>query len=112
MKSEEIAFVRCKYYNVIDNFNQRTMAVAKTALVQARMEPELKEKADKVFAALGLNASTAISLFYAQTVRQGGIPLELKVPNEETMEAIEELNDPEKRKNLCLLYTSPSPRDA
>ena len=71
------------------------MPVAKTILVQARIEPELKEKADEVFDALGLTASAAISLFYAQVVRHGGIPLELKAPNGETAKAIREVRGPE-----------------
>jgi DNA-damage-inducible protein J len=71
----------------------------KSATVQARMEPELKERADAILAALGINASTAISLYYAQIVRHRGIPLELKALNEETQAAIRELKDPTFRKS-------------
>ncbi len=69
--------------------------MTKTALVQVRMEPELKKQADAVLASLGINASAAISLFYSQMVRQRGIPFELKVPNESLQEAMRELEDPE-----------------
>ncbi len=71
--------------------------MSKTVTVQARMEPKLKKQADKILAALGINATTAITLFYTQMVRQRGIPLELKVPNDETMAAIDELQDPNYR---------------
>lgn len=73
--------------------------MSKSATVQARMEPELKEKADAILSALGINASTAITLFYSQIVRHGGIPLELKAPNAETVAAIRELKDPAFRKS-------------
>ncbi len=73
--------------------------MSKSVTVQARMEPELKEKADVILAALGINATTAITLFYSQIVRHRGIPLELKVPNEETLAAIRELKDPAFRKS-------------
>jgi DNA-damage-inducible protein J len=72
--------------------------MSKSVTVQARMEPELKEKADIILASLGINATTAITLFYSQIVRHRGIPLELKVPNEETLAAIQELKDPAFRK--------------
>jgi DNA-damage-inducible protein J len=75
------------------------LLMSKSVTVQARMEPELKAKADVILASLGINASTAISLFYAQIVRHRGIPLELKAPNEETVAAINELKDPTFRKN-------------
>lgn len=73
--------------------------MTKTVTVQARMEPKLKEQADAILASLGMNATTAITLFYTQMVRHRGIPLELKVPNEELLAAIAEAKDPEFRKN-------------
>ncbi len=74
--------------------------MTKSAIVQARMEPGLKQEADAILATLGLNATTAITLFYTQVVQQGGIPLELKVPNDETIDAINELRAPNRRENL------------
>jgi DNA-damage-inducible protein J len=71
--------------------------MSKTVTVQARMEPKLKDQADKILAGLGINATTAITLFYTQMVRQQGIPLELKVPNDETLAAMQELQDPQFR---------------
>jgi DNA-damage-inducible protein J len=73
--------------------------MSKSVTVQARMEPELKEKADAILASLGINATTAITLFYTQVVRHRGIPLELKVPNKETVAAMHELKDPAFRKS-------------
>jgi DNA-damage-inducible protein J len=74
--------------------------MSKTAVVQARMEPQLKAEADAVLAALGINATTAITLFYSQLVRHRGIPLELKVPNEGVIDAMRELKEPARRAKL------------
>jgi DNA-damage-inducible protein J len=74
--------------------------MSKSAVVQARMEPELKAEADAVLAALGINATTAITLFYTQVVRHRGIPLELKVPNDAVVAAMRELKDPAARSKL------------
>jgi DNA-damage-inducible protein J len=66
---------------------------------EARIEPGLKKEADAILAAIGMNATTAITLFYTQMVRHRGFPLELKIPNDETLEAMREVRDPEFRKN-------------
>lgn len=48
-----------------------------TVNVNIRMEKELKKQAEKLFADLGLNMSTAINVFIRQAVSYGGIPFEV-----------------------------------
>ena len=67
----------------------------KTSSVRARMEPEVKEKAEQVFRQLGLSTSEAINLFFRQVQLQRGLPFELRVPNAETREAIREVYENE-----------------
>ena len=57
-----------------------------------RTDSEIKAAADKIFAALGLDMSTAVNIFLRQAIRQGGLPFEVKldIPNETTAAAIEE----------------------
>lgn len=57
-----------------------------------RTDKEVKLAAEKIFEELGLNMTTAINIFLRQTIRENGIPFELKlsVPNETTAAAIEE----------------------
>ena len=72
----------------------------KTTKLNIRTDIFTKEHAEKIFNQLGLNISTAINMFLIATIRENGIPFELKIdtPNKETIEAIEEgrkiLNDP------------------
>lgn len=40
--------------------------MSKSEVVKARVEPEVKEQAEKVFRQLGLNTTQAITLFYKQ----------------------------------------------
>ncbi|WP_461247009.1 type II toxin-antitoxin system RelB/DinJ family antitoxin [Treponema sp. R6D11] len=47
------------------------------AQVNIRIDDELKARADNIFNELGLNMSTAFTMFIRQTIRQGGIPFEL-----------------------------------
>ena len=57
-----------------------------------RTDTDIKESAEKIFAELGLNMSSAVNIFLRQTIRENGIPFRLKldVPTKETAAAIEE----------------------
>lgn len=54
--------------------------MAKTANLYARIEPEVKEQAEGILAALGIPVSNAINMFYKQIILQRGIPFEMKLP--------------------------------
>ena len=54
--------------------------MAKTATLYARIEPEVKEQAENILAALGIPASNAINMFYKQIILQRGLPFEVKMP--------------------------------
>ena len=62
--------------------------MAKTEMIRARVEPDLKQDAEKVFSTLGLSATEAITLFYKQVALRQGLPFTVKIPNAETREAI------------------------
>lgn len=57
-----------------------------------RMDSEVKKQAEELFSKLGINMTTAINIFLKQSIREHGIPFELKlnVPNNETVAAINE----------------------
>ena len=57
-----------------------------------RTDKDVKIAAEKIFEELGLNMTTAVNIFLRQTIRENGIPFELKlnVPNDVTAAAIEE----------------------
>jgi DNA-damage-inducible protein J len=63
-----------------------------TALVQARIEPELKDDVDAVLSANGLDIPTAIRIFFAKVRQVGGIPFEVRSYNAETIATMEEAN--------------------
>ena len=62
----------------------------KTAMISARIDPELKHGAEKVFRELGLTATQAITLFYKQVELGRGLPFAVRVPNAVTVEALEQ----------------------
>lgn len=72
----------------------------RSATLQVRMPEELKKEANDILSALGLTASEAVNIFYSQIVLNNGIPFEIKLPNKETREAIEEARSGKKTKRF------------
>ncbi|WP_041641240.1 type II toxin-antitoxin system RelB/DinJ family antitoxin [Magnetococcus marinus] len=62
--------------------------MAKTEMIRARVELETKQAAEDIFRTLGISASEAITMFYRQVALHHGIPFEVKIPNTETIEAL------------------------
>lgn len=63
-----------------------------TTNLNIRTDKDVKMAAEKIFDELGLNMTTAINIFLRQTIRENGIPFELRLntPNTTTVAAIEE----------------------
>ncbi|MBL7576052.1 DNA-damage-inducible protein J [Peptoniphilus asaccharolyticus DSM 20463] len=63
-----------------------------TTNLNIRTDKEIKEAAEKIYSSLGLNMTTAINMFLRASIRESGIPFDLKldIPNDETIKAIEE----------------------
>ena len=69
-----------------------------TTNINVRVDTELKQSAESLFNDLGLNMSTAITMFLKSAVSYDGIPFETKrIPNAETRAALAEYD--EMRKN-------------
>ena len=64
--------------------------MAKTAMIRARVEPELKRQAEEYFSALGMSTTEAITLFYKQVTVHRGLPFAVRIPNDLTIEALEQ----------------------
>ncbi len=54
--------------------------MARTATVFTRVEPEVKEQAERVLSELGISMSNAVEMFLRQVMLQRGIPFEMKLP--------------------------------
>ena len=63
------------------------------AQVNIRIDDNLKERADKLFDELGLNMTTAFTVFIKAAIRQRGIPFDLTIDpfySETNMRVLEE----------------------
>ena len=65
-----------------------------TTNLNIRIDADLKKQSEEIFNELGLNMSTALTVFLRQAVRSRGIPFEMRlsIPNEETLAAIQDVN--------------------
>ena len=72
------------------------------------LDPKLKEDAIVLFSKFGLDLSTAIGLFFQQSVREKKIPFEIRlnIPNDETIEALNEYPEMKKNKKKYKRYSS------
>ena len=67
--------------------------MANSVNVNIRVDPELKRKAEAVYAELGMNLSTALNVFLRSSVRYGGLPFDLRLDafNAETLNAMDDV---------------------
>ena len=52
----------------------------KSSNVAARVEPEIKEKAEKILSTLGISVSNGINMFYRQVILWNGLPFRPSIP--------------------------------
>lgn len=64
--------------------------MAANALVQARIDDDVKKEATVVLAAMGLTVSDAVRLMLTRVAREHALPFDPLIPNPETIEAMKE----------------------
>ena len=60
----------------------------KSAIIQARIDPSVKNNAQKIFSKLNISMSEAITLFLTQVSLRKGIPFDIKIPNKLTEDTL------------------------
>lgn len=64
--------------------------MTKTTAITVRLDPQVKKDAQAVLKELGLTTTQAISLFFKQISLNKGLPFAVEIPNEQTIQAIED----------------------
>lgn len=79
-----------------------------TTNINIRVDTDLKKAAETLFNDLGLNMSSAITMFLKSAISHDGIPFEVKrlTPNAETMAALAEYEEMKKNPSSYKRYSS------
>ncbi|MEM6405627.1 MAG: type II toxin-antitoxin system RelB/DinJ family antitoxin [Pseudomonadota bacterium] len=72
----------------------------KSESMHTKIAPELKNQGNAILASIGISPDEAITMFYHQIVIHRNLPFDIKTPNKETVEAMQELTEPESRRRL------------
>ena len=70
------------------------------ATIQIRIDDGTKEAADSLFAALGLDTSTAVRMFISAALEHDGIPFSIRRERKPGAELREAMEDARLRRNL------------
>jgi DNA-damage-inducible protein J len=62
----------------------------KTTALTIKIDVDLKQKTERLLREMGLTPAQAITLFYKQIETKHALPFEADMPNEETLQAIED----------------------
>ncbi len=57
------------------------------------LDVNMKKKAQEIFKTYGIGLSDAFNMFLTQAVLERGIPFEMKIPNDETLQAMKDVED-------------------
>lgn len=59
--------------------------MARTAMINARTEVELKAEVEGILKTLGMSTTEAINIFFKQVKMRRGLPFPVEIPNDETL---------------------------
>lgn len=78
-----------------------------TINISMRIDEELKKQAEDLFNDLGMNMTTAFTVFAKQAVREQRIPFSVsrEIPNEETLAALDEVKRMKQDPSIGKSYT-------
>lgn len=57
------------------------------------LDASMKEKAQEIFKTYGMGLSDAFNMFLSQSVLERGIPFQVKIPNDVTLQAMQDAED-------------------
>jgi DNA-damage-inducible protein J len=74
----------------------------KTAIINARVKPQLKNEVESILSQLGITTTQAITMYFEQIKMNNGIPFSLKIPNDETIKAMKDTRSNKNMQNITL----------
>ncbi len=76
--------------------------MAQSSMLHIRVDDMIKHQATETLASFGMSVSDAVRLFLQRVIAEQAFPLELKVPNAQTVAAMEEARQLMAEKSLAV----------
>lgn len=67
------------------------LAIQEKSRTNIYLDANIKDQAKEIFNQYGLSLSQAVNIFLTQSVLNRGLPFEVKIPNDETLEAMRDV---------------------
>ena len=63
------------------------------AQVNVQIKDDVKEAATKILHDMGMTTTQVVNMLFRQIIRENGVPLSMHIPNKETIESFEEIEN-------------------
>ena len=67
--------------------------MSKNAYIKARIDETIKEEGNAILSQLGLTATDAVNMLYRLVILYRGLPFDVKIPNEKTLEVMKDIKE-------------------
>jgi len=78
------------------------LAVQQKSRTNIYLDVNIKNQAKEIFNQYGLSLSQAVNIFLTQSVLNRGIPFNVKIPNDETLQAMKDVESGENYEDVTL----------
>ena len=78
------------------------LAVQQKSRTNIYLDVNIKDQAKEIFNQYGLSLSQAVNIFLTQSVLNRGIPFNIKIPNDETLQAMKDVDSGENYEDVTL----------
>jgi DNA-damage-inducible protein J len=76
--------------------------IAQKIRTNVYLDVSLKDQAKEIYKQYGISLSDAFNMFLAQSVFNKGLPFELRIPNDETLQAMKDVKTGENYEDVVL----------
>jgi len=78
------------------------LSVQQKSRTNIYLDVNIKNQAKEIFNQYGLSLSQAVNIFLTQSVLNRGIPFNIKIPNDETLQAMRDVETGENYEDITL----------
>ena len=78
------------------------LSVQEKSRTNIYVDVNIKEQAKDIFNQYGLSLSQAVNIFLTQSVLNRGLPFDVKIPNDETLQAMKDVETGENYEDVTL----------